>query len=867
MDFADLTYIWAKKSRDSFKFLPLIEHLRDTQTAALYLWQNTLPEGTRDFLQKETNGQAEEIIAFLALIHDIGKASPAFQNKKSYIADLDEFIKDGLFAAGLSYGTLTEAAIHACPHNLVGQTLLEDYGIHGSISCIVGGHHGIYGDSPRRNSYPGAFGKSDEWKAAQRFILDMAVSESKFDINTRLPKTAQVILTGLLITADWLASSDEKFPLISPDDYNIDREKRDIFGKDCISKIFPGIFPEWNGVRGEALYKDYFGFEPREFQKLVAKTAKSIKNPGIFIIEAPMGCGKTEAALVTAVVFAEKAGRDGIYFALPTQATSNGIFPRILNFLNKLDSGGKVQLCHGKAQFNDDYRELYRNRRNDVSDDSDENNVVADAWFDGRKRSLLADFAVGTVDRVLMASLKQKHVCLGHLGLSKKVVIIDECHAYDAYMSEYLKRTLYFLGRYSVPVIILSATLPAKKRAELISAYIRKDYLTENIAYPLITYTDGESVFETQFDEPKNQKTIAVTRHETVEITELLSAKLIHGGAAAVIVNTVGRAQEIAEKLREHFGNTVFLLHSRFIDSDRIIREKFLLDKIGKYAKLAPGETFIVVGTQVIEQSLDIDFDFMITDICPADLLLQRIGRLHRHNRTRPKLLQKAECVVLTDSDVFEKAGFIYADFLLKKTDSVLGDNIVIPRDIPLLVNAVYSDGEDSVGEREAWGKTIAEKKKNSHDFMLGDIDESRISARNNLKRWMDFTQSDSDAAGEASVRDGGMSIEIILIKKQNDGYYTASGEFISRLNVVPSAEKYKLTARETLRLPQSLSYPKTIKELEILTISEFKTWLKSPWLAGQLILAMPPDGCELSGYKVNYNNEMGFVYERVQPN
>ncbi|MDR0947222.1 MAG: CRISPR-associated endonuclease Cas3'' [Ruminococcus sp.] len=196
---SDIAYIWAKKSRDTFKYLPLLEHLRDTQTVALYLWQNTLPDGTRDFLQSETNAHAAEILTFLALIHDIGKASPAFQDKKCCQNELDEFIKNGLFAAGLSYDTMTEAAIRACPHNLAGQALLEEYGIHSSVSCIVGGHHGMYGDSPRRNSNPNAFGKSDEWKSAQRYIFDFAVSESNFDITTQIPKTAQVILTGLLL--------------------------------------------------------------------------------------------------------------------------------------------------------------------------------------------------------------------------------------------------------------------------------------------------------------------------------------------------------------------------------------------------------------------------------------------------------------------------------------------------------------------------------------------------------------------------------------------------------------------------------------------------------------------------------------------
>jgi CRISPR-associated endonuclease/helicase Cas3 len=377
----------------------------------------------------------------------------------------------------------------------------------------------------------------------------------------------------------------------------------------------------------------------------------------------------------------------------------------------------------------------------------------------------------------------------------------------------------------------------------------------------------ANKLVKTCSEDKQPQKTVYLSCKDTDGITELLREKLVCGGAAAVIVNTVKRAQRIAEALRQVFGADVFLLHSRFADSGRIKREQYLMDKIGKHASLKPDERFIVVGTQVIEQSLDIDFDFMITDICPIDLLLQRMGRLHRHNRSRRALLEKPQCAVLTDDEAYEKSAYVYAEYLLRKTGALLDEykTVDLPRDIPIMVNAVYSDEEDSTDFadlRQEWLQKIAEKQGKAHAFLLGELKDSRFDARNNLKHWLDFSQSNSDAAGEASVRDGGRSLEIILIREQPEGYYTVGGAFLSGKGE-PTEETCRIAARESLRLPQSLSNGKTLEELERRTLSQFSRWLASPWLAGQLILALPPEGAELSGFHIDYNTETGFTYER----
>ena len=240
------------------------------------------------------------------------------------------------------------------------------------------------------------------------------------------------------------------------------------------------------------------------------------------------------------------------FFGLPTQATANGIFPRLLGWADTQSEETlpqAIKLAHGMAELNECYLRL-QGRGVQLEEDAQEaHQVQVHQWFRGNKQALLANFVIGTVDQLLLAALAQKHVMLRHLGLAGKVVIIDECHAYDTYMNCYLDRALEWLGWYKVPVILLSATLPARRRAELVEAYQQKKAVPDapwktSCGYPLLTWTDGAEVKQTAIPPNAPGKTVQLTTLIEPELPALLRRKLAEGGCAGVIVNTVKKSAE-----------------------------------------------------------------------------------------------------------------------------------------------------------------------------------------------------------------------------------------------------------------------------------------------------------------------------------
>ncbi len=265
-------------------------------------------------------------------------------------------------------------------------------------------------------------------------------------------------------------------------------------------------------------------------------------------------------------------------------------------------------------------------------------------WFRGNKQGLLADFVIGTVDQLLMAALQKKHVMLRHLGLAGKVVVIDECHAYDAYMNCYLDRALTWLGRYKVPVILLSATLPAKRRVELVRAYLNGRTAPDGPwqtcrGYPLLTWTDGKRVEQTTIPleaEPRRVETFPLTEEQ---LTDTLRSALREGGCAGVIVNTVKKAQAIAARLRAELPEyEVVVFHAQFLMPDRAAKEEALMKRIGKHSTPEQRDKLIVVGTQVLEQSLDIDLDFLVTELYKSKWARRRLLPSCRQKSTESAL-------------------------------------------------------------------------------------------------------------------------------------------------------------------------------------------------------------------------------------
>ena len=599
--------------------------------------------------------------------------------------------------------------------------------------------------------------------------------------------------------------------------------------------------------------------------------------------------GQTEAAWSSAELLSMKRKASGMFFGLPTQATSDGIFDRIKDWLERLDDEKKsLQLIHGKSALNDSYTSL---PKSNVYDESD-GNVVVNQWFTGRKTAVLDDFVVGTIDQFLMTALKQKHLALRHLGFSKKVIIIDEMHAYDAYMNQYLCQALRWMGAYGVSVLILSATLPAKTRTELIKNYTRgsgkkwrdmgqPEGWDTTQDYPLITYVDGMAVKQLNDINVANCPEVSVFRLDDDELIKTLDELLEDGGIAGIIVNTVKRSQEIAKMCMSHFGeDLVELLHSNFVATDRIHKEKKLLGAIGKKATRPYKK--IIVGTQVMEQSLDINFDLLVTDLAPMDLLMQRIGRLHRHPiKNRPERVEKPKVFVMGTSSVYDfelGSCSIYGDYLLMRTQLLLPDKISLPKDISPLVQAVYGDDDSFIrpdlkekydlakGRHEG---RIENKKQKAHGYLLG-----QPSFRNDksLIGWLaSELKTTVEEQAVAQVRDIQETIEVIALKKYEGGY-TFFDEQCDLSCRIHDISVQKNISRHTIRLPLQLSAPysidQTISELEKFNRIFLPSWQESVWLKGMLgIIFDENDEFIINGFILRYCQKQGLSFQKLTGN
>lgn len=888
--------LWAKKDVHNgiYRWLSLQDHLTDTMNVAGWLWNHWLSDGQRDHIVRNMDRGdvfvAEKTVRFLGGIHDIGKATPAFQIQKGYSSsdDLDKMLLEKLEMAGYTgISKLTLASPRRTHHALAGQVILGKMGVREDIASIVGAHHGKPIDDceecEKQDAYVANYFQSEDissdvfmlWKQTREDILSWVLEQCELKTVGELPsfsKPAQVILSGLLIMADWIASNDELFPMVRIEQAEVpDRDKR---LRDGISAWYKTTPHEIRiPLNAEDYYEKRFSFSPRSFQKIIFQTISQIKEPGIVIIEAPTGSGKTEAALAAAEQLAEKKGRGGVFFGLPTQATSNGMFSRVESWLISFSreyGSTSLRLVHGKAALNPIMRRMAMSSH--MADDSEkEETVLVNEWFSGRKKTALDDVVVGTVDGFLMTALKQKHLALRHLGFDKKVVIIDEVHAYDAYMQQYLCEAIRWMGAYGVPVVLLSATLYTSIRFNLIAAYLggrgikKKDIDIESVSaesqkYPVISYTDGDRICLNSSFNVSYSKKIYIGKLDGNKLYERISELFRQGGILGIIVNTVRKAQDIARCCIEQFGSeNVILLHSCYISPDRIRKEEQLLQLIGKGADRP--KKYIVIGTQVIEQSLDIDFDVLITDLCPIDLMIQRIGRLHRHEISRPEPHRLPVVYVLGTSDIlqFEQGSEkVYGSLLLARTQFYLPETMLIPQDVPRLVQLVYSIDEpipehvceavkriynDSLNH---FKREKSEKEKKAQQFRIGHPSLRILPEKYNLTGWLnDPDHSDTEETAFAQVRDTRETIEVIALQTYGLGYGLINTKDRVQKNMsvhIEEPEVQRKLAEQTLRLPYSVNLlaggtGKLIEELEQYNRSRLHEWQDKPWLKGSLCI------------------------------
>lgn len=874
----------AKSGMRSCEWLPLWMHLKDTSEIMRYLLDYYVSDsfavscGIDEALVRKT-------LIFIAYVHDIGKATVIFQYKISLNVTGRRYALESM---GLEFPDSPDLEKgNKTPHGLAGEEILRYFGCNESVAAVVGAHHGVPVDSEnirKQNlkkakkdivGYANYFGNSesnrklleDSWNTIINNALEYAGFESIKDVPD-LSVHAQMVISGLLVIADWIASNTEYFPLISEDDIGDDKLYPNRTNQALDNMSFPDKWIPSRFFFSDTMFKQMYSFSPNDIQRKVIDIAVNNNSSGIFILEAPMGCGKTEAALSATEILASRFKKSGLFFGLPTQATANGIFSRIQNWAEKQSDYEKhsIQLKHGSSAMNKKFREIQQG----INEKEVDEGLVVHSWFCDNKKACLDNFVVATVDQMLMLALERRHTMLLHFGLSEKVVIIDEVHAYDAYMNQYLERAIQWLGAYKTPVILLSATLPAKRRMSLIRAYLQTSVspkcFEENSAYPLLTWTDEKEICQQELPYDGEHKSVSIFKCCYNDIVSKIKDAAESGGCVGIILNTVSRAQKLAEQISGEVTDNVLLYHAQYIMPDRAKKESELLMRIGKSGNAETRRGLVVIGTQVLEQSLDIDFDLLITDVCPMDLFLQRTGRLHRHNRDhRPDKYKDPQCFLITDEFYNEKTGSksIYGEWLLRKTLEYLPQRITVPDDISPLVQKVYVSFDDS-DEYQKYIKDQQDKEYRANTFLLDTPDDTIDDTIHGILS-RQISDTDEEIA-EASVRDGISSIEVLVMQKKSDGrIFFLDG---TPLSADLTDDECERVAEQKLRLPTCFSrkwnIDKVIKEIECKSIHYIEKWQRSHWLKKQLVLFLNDDlKAELSGYDLKYSFEYGLLSER----
>ena len=388
--------------------------------------------------------------------------------------------------------------------------------------------------------------------------------------------------------------------------------------------------------------------EPTPLQSAVAELALNAK-PRLFILEDVTGAGKTEAAILLAHRLIAAGLGNGVYIGLPTMATANAMYERLGNVYRNLyaaDTKPSLILAHGARNLSATFRqslmpEIPLVEKEYASDEAPPAGIHCSQWMaDSRKKALLAEIGVGTIDQALLGILSSRHQSLRLLGLMGKVLVVDEVHACDAYMRPLVCNLLKAHAMAGGSAILLSATLPSSHRQELLDGYAhglnKPSPLLKSWDYPLLTHFDGADLIETHVTTRDSVKrNVKVDFVDSFDAVEAKLATIIAAGQCACwIRNTVGDAREAYSELKSrHPDWEIDLFHARFALADRLTIESRVVKHFGKTSGAAFRSGRVLIATQVVEQSLDLDFDHLITDLAPVDLIIQRAGRLHRHRR------------------------------------------------------------------------------------------------------------------------------------------------------------------------------------------------------------------------------------------
>lgn len=653
---------------DGPKWHPLAYHCLDVSAVGTIMFDPEKPLCQRLAKQLQvTPAWLQCWMTFCISLHDIGKFSTSFQG---LVPDLSQ-----VFVSSNPRMPYTER------HDTLGFHLWQDVlsrqwlenGGFGFDAChpelekmqrnidpwmeIVTGHHG---EPPKRMSIrrQNFFTLADE-KAACRFQEDVAALLLKdFDGSVladkalkKCLKRSSWMLAGVVVLADWLGSGRKPESYcqseISLDEYWQHHALPHAEQVIADAGMSHSTVAPFSGT--SFLFPSITSLSP--LQEWTEKQQLE-KGCQLFILEDVTGAGKTEAALALAHRLMANDLAEGIYVALPTMATANAMFTRVGKAYQRLfgaDERPSLVLAHGARHLSREFRssvglpdDALKNQR--YSDKYEPLDAYCSAWLaDNRKKALLAEIGVGTLDQALLAVLPARHQSLRVFGLAGKVLIVDEVHSYDPYMNQLLQTLIKAHSSQGGSVILLSATLPRRMREKYVSSFCEGAEATmptlgEAPPYPLATHVptigQPETPLTTRADVEKAVKIAMIDDMD--DAVNVIKEAVLKEQCICWVRNTVRDARTAFRLLADQEWldkNKLMLFHSRFAMIDRQRIETDALDLFNKSSNAEKRSGRVLIATQVVEQSLDLDFDVMISDLAPIDLLVQRAGRLQRHVR------------------------------------------------------------------------------------------------------------------------------------------------------------------------------------------------------------------------------------------
>lgn len=716
--------LWAKLN----PYKSLYDHMYETGMTARILLENSIYAALvplfMELLGLEKS-KCIDTIAFLIACHDIGKAHPSFQIKAS---NVEEYKVVNCLEALQTHHMISQFIIEGFRHERYSQEIMCDwlkkFGMSHRIARNLSGIYGMHHISKNANEDIKISSHDNEqtWMQIQEYLINTLKQEFYFDCINITSEKIDVfctLLLSFLYRCDWIASSlfSKSVYVESWTGYKryVDCTLKDYVKSIGISKI--DTDPLTQMYQMNMLFPELKKYNLYPLQEKVQEIIQ--KNPiyDCIILEDQPGHGKTEAG--TYIATQVMRNRQGIYFGLPTNATEQAMNPRIQKMLDTVYGQGTIDAKHasGKSWITEELtveeetKDLY-------------------SYASQKAMKLIFPFSTGTVDQIESGGLRKKYGTITLMDLACKVIVIDEMHAYDAYMQKILCTVLAWLKELHVPVVIMSATLPNLVKRKIAAIYCSDPEISIQNAYPLITVFRNNQTEQYPVDNQSTEKQynikIAPILEDNSQIASTAIDTIKDGGCLAVIVNTVDKAKNIYKELltMQKTDVELFLIHARFPDEQRDLATKKIITKFGKDRSNRP-EKAIVVSTQILEQSIDVDFDFMMSELAPIDLLLQRVGREWRHSNTgtvRERLsISCPTLTVLVNEDIEkDKKAKIYAPILQILTRKLLETKnyISIPGDIRGMIETVYT--EDSCSEMDSWIGELQSKyedKLREHNF------------------------------------------------------------------------------------------------------------------------------------------------------